>query len=68
MKEKVSNGKENNDKRAEADQRNTAPINIQTEEEGEHEAKKQSRDEEEKETALNPSSNKATQGACKQKK
>ena len=68
MKEKVSNGKENSNKRADADQRDTTPINIQTEEEGEHEAKKQSRNEKEKETTLNPSSNKATQGACKPKK
>jgi len=42
MKEKVSNGKENSDKRADADQRDTAPINIQIEEEGEHGAEKQS--------------------------
>jgi len=68
MKEKVSNGKENRDKRVDADQRDTVPTNTQTEEEEEHEAEKQSRDEKEKETAPNPSSNKATQGACKPKK
>jgi len=68
MSGKVNNGQENNDKRIDAGQRDIVPITIQTKGEEEHGAEKHPQEEEKKATASNPSSNKATQGACKPKK
>jgi len=68
MTGKVNNGQENNDKRIEVGQRDTVPKITQKEGEEEHGAENHPQEEEEKAKTSNPSSNKATQGACKQKK